>query len=459
MEYPPSETLDIKAKLKNNGLDIFVGNKKFAIDYPTAIWQKTPSIVRQALLENITFAETHLLPLILNKKKIKYNFNYPLFEPYLFKNQLYDLIYCEKIDEIKKPLSYLQKFYNLDFEFSSPDSTIPGPTDIPKLKFTKTKAIIPFTFGKESLVTFSLCRELGIEPILFYCQEPVQPYEEKYKLKRLAELEKKFKVKTYFIKHEPGLFRYGRAFNTPAHSELGWGSQTTILALLAIPFLYAEQARYILFSSEASTAQADGLINGWKVFNSADETIENSILKNNICRLLTNNQSEVKCLLEPLEEIEIFYLLHHRYPEIGQQQFSCFAEKPLYPGSQWCHNCTKCQRMFVFARACGLDPQKIGFKKDILQSSGYFKHYFDNKDTLATDQELDFIFYLLSKKGLTSPYIKKFQKERLPKLRSWNWYHNYYSGIKSSINLPAPYRNKIIKIFSQEMANFEKRIS
>lgn len=447
--------LKIDAKLTGRGISISVEGKEYEIGYPINIWRKTPATIKQIMLENLGFGETHFLPLILDKEKIIYNFNYPVGESSLFKCQLYDLIDCERDDKVEH-LSYVKKFYNLEFEYKSLASTFPkGAYDFDK---SKIRAIIPFSFGKESLTTFAACLELGIEPILVYCQEPVQPFEEEYKLKKLAAIQKEFKIKAYYIKHEPGLFRYGKAFHGEKKTEVGWGTQTNLLSLLVLPFVFAHHASYIFFGSEYLNNDFR-FYKGWKVFLSADQTSSMSPLKDNLIRVITENQCQVKSVLEPLEEVSVFYILHHRYPKIGKYQFSCCAEEPLYEDSQWCHQCYKCARMFLFSKFCSIDPASIGFKKDLFNETSIFDYYFD-KDIhkRSSSQEFDLAFYNLYKRGLLGKYQDRFKKTKIAQLEPQEWYRNFFFNLKEAPNLPATYKDGLIKIFSEELESFAKAI-
>jgi hypothetical protein len=40
---------------------------------------------------------------------------------------------------------------------------------------------------------------------------------------------------------------------------------------------------------------------------------------------MSGDRCYLKSLLEPLHQISIFYILHHRYPELGKYQTSCCA--------------------------------------------------------------------------------------------------------------------------------------
>ncbi|MDP2586164.1 MAG: hypothetical protein Q8P32_00105 [Candidatus Komeilibacteria bacterium] len=451
--------LQVKTSQGAQGINVSLRGKNYKIEYPKKIWQKTPAALRSFLLDNLAFAETHWLPVMLNEKKIAYNTALPLLEPFLFKNQLYDMLYCEKADSAPH-LSYLKRFYNTEFVFNGQKTSLPD-WPVKKNQATTTTAptaILPFTFGKESLATLALCLELGIKPILFYCQEPSQSYEQKYKLKKLKELKARFNIDSVFVKHEPGLFRYGKAFKLRKVSDLGWGTQISLLALLSLPFVLASRASYVLVGNEYLNNEM-WFKNGWKVFPSFDQTSQMTSGQNTMFSALTAGQCGVKSSLEPLEEIHIFYLLHRRYPELGKYQFSCSAEEPLAKGSAWCHACYKCARIYLFARALGFDPAALGFKENLLDKMDLWKHYFGSKVKTGAVIELDFSFYILYFKGDQSAAVKVFAKLKKPLIKPWLWYYRHFDRLKSDGNLPSEFRVKMRKIFDRELSNFKKLIA
>jgi|GEM_PF-2351504 len=458
--------LKINGRLSDRGIDIFVGSKKFPIVYPKDIWQKIPADVGRVLLENIVFCETNYLPLLLNKDGADYNFNYPLFEPVFFKNQLFDMLDCEASDGVQF-LSYLKKFYNLTFRFCSLKSSLPKWPKYRRVPGTRPKAVLPFSFGKESLVSVAICLEVGIEPILVYCEEPVQPYERDCKLKLLKKIANEFKIKVHFIEHKPGLFRYGYAFNLKRPTEIGWGHQTTLLSLLTLPFVYYYQAQYVLTGSEYQNNFTE-MRNGWRVFYSIDQTEDFTAIKNNLLHLMTGGQCEVKNTLEAFDEIHIFYTLFHRYPRFAKYLFSCMAENPLYRNSHWCHRCHKCGQNFLYARALGFDPSKVGFQENLLAIPGFFDNGFQHGIKVFLKQELDFPFHILAQRGDNSFYVKKFKQKIIPLLlkhnspsplaHSWQECREHYTKIHPANNLPEPYGKKILKVLADELASFKKII-
>lgn len=440
-------SLVVHSKETNNGISIWFGKdkKEFKIEYPENIWQKTPDSVRQCLLENLTYANTHFLPLILNKEEIIYDTALPSLESFLFRNQLYDLHYCEKADGAKS-LSYLKKFYNLNFQFNSSQSTLPNSSDIPEFNTTKIKAIIPFSFGKESLLLVGLCMELGIDPILVYSQEPSQCFEEEYKTKKLKQLSEEMGITTYFLKNEPGLFRHASAFGEWNDTEIGWGTQTTILNILMIPFAFEHEANFIFFGSEYSNNNYDKW-KGWNRFPSFDQTSFWTKQQNIISRLLTNHNTKTHALLESMEEISTQSALYHRYPKLSKYHSSCFALSSFTEDSGWCGNCYKCEKMFVIGNALGYSSQEMGFKKNLFLNEKFLDEYFSG----YKDIDSDCAFYILKRKGIKNHVIDRFQKEKIGKIKDFSWYKKYFSEPKSTQNLPKDLSAKILNIEKEEI--------
>lgn len=452
MPKPREKTLFVRGTLVSNGIQITVEKKDFVIEYPSEIWAQMPAAAKEVLLDNLTFGNTHFLPLTLGYSRIQYNTRFPVAESFLFRNQLLDMTKSEEWDNAPL-LSYLKQFYNLEFDFALGSPVLPPAPQKPKTK--QPVAIIPFSFGKESLATFALCRELGIKPVLVYSQEPSMAFEEVYKKEMLKKFSKEFGVDVYFAKNGPGLFRYDAAFKKKCGTEVGWGSQTTLLALQMLPFVYAYGAQYILFGSEYLSNEYH-FNKGWKVFICYDQTSFYTQEQTAMIRLLTKDACTVKSSLEPIDQINIFDLLHRRYPEIGKYQFSCTAEAPLYKDSQWCHTCYKCSRMFLFARTVDIDPFSIGFKKDLLNEPGLFVNYFGKEHKSGSTHELDFCFYALAKKGVKSRYVEQFKKIKLKKMPPWKELYREFTTLRPSLNLPEAYQEKIFAIFQTELDGLKK---
>ncbi|MEI6533112.1 MAG: hypothetical protein WCO06_04700 [Candidatus Roizmanbacteria bacterium] len=449
--------LIIKGKELSNGIDINVEETSFKIEFDGDIWKNTPSSIRQILLDNLVYGNTNFLPLLSKKGSISYNINYPLFESQLYKNQLFDMVYCEQIDNVPVT-TYVRQFHNLEFIFENRTPLFPDLNDFKLLKkTTKNKhAIIPFSFGKESLLTFALCRELGIEPILVYVQEPVQKYEEEKKLLLIPQFEKEFKTKIHFVKNGPGLFRQNGALSASQSTELGWGSQTTLIALLMIPYVYKYKADYVLFGSEFSNNFVE-MYDGWKSFCSYDQSSFWTPQQHAMISILTGNSCGVYSMLESLEEISIFYMLHTYYSDLAKYQFSCFANDPPIDGSNWCHNCSKCDKNYLFCLSCGIDTKKVGFTRNLLNDDIRFVDYFKHISTF--DYDIDMAMYIVNKKNIKGSVINTFQKIiKSGNVISYATHYKHYTQLHSNTNVIPEQKEKLQSMFQKVISEFKQSI-
>ncbi|MDE2589909.1 MAG: hypothetical protein KGL95_09635, partial [Patescibacteria group bacterium] len=192
------------------------------------------------------------------------------------------------------------------------------------------------------------------------------------------------------------------------------------------------------------------------VFYSYDQTHFWTQAQNNIIRLATGGNCEVKSLLEPLEELAIFSTLHTRYPELGKMQFSCHGKDKLFNNSSWCHRCYKCGRTYLFALATGIDPSSIGFEKDVLKEKNILEHYFAGAPEYERD--LDYAFYILAKKLPSHPLTKVFKKRMAPKLRPEQWYKQHFNTLQIQDDLPEKYAKKLVSIYKKQLRMFKKSV-
>lgn len=450
-----NKTIKIDAKLVKNGIELIHDGKRHTIEYPTEVWKQVPSDIKEILRDNLAYGNTIYFPVILKKDSITYKTRRPLFESMLYMQHLFDMRDCERTDAVPA-LSYLRSFYNVMVDFAPGDSVIPDFAEIPRFTSKKDSAVIPFSFGKESLLTFSLSKELGMEPIPMVSQEPTQKFEEEYKHPLFLRFVKNLKIDGYYIPYSPGIYRHGVGFHDKISTELGWGGQTVMLTLTAIPLVYRHQARFILYGSEHSNNDWE-LVDGWKIYCSYDQTTGSTGEQSTMVRLLTNNQTSLHSILDPLEEISVFYMLHHRFPELGRYQFSCTAFSPLVKNSQWCHTCDKCDRNYVFALATGIDPASIGFKSNILLDKTRFQYYFDENNEF--DLDLDIAFHVLSRRGIKSPHVERFNRIIKKRIKSYDWYLKFFTNLKQATNLlPSKYKKQLNIIFKQEMKIFKKAL-
>jgi len=319
------------------------------------------------------------------------------------------------------------------------------------------RVAIPFTFGKESMLTFGLAKTFGLSPVLMYVEEPSHPFERAWKRRELLRLGRQHEVDTVFVSNTLGSLRYGKALGLKEETEIGWGSQTTQLALLSLPLVFSHGVSSILIGNEGANNEAVQY-GGVRAALSFDQSAVWTPQQSAMTRALTGGYCSVFSSLEPIEEMATFYMLHRYYPELGKLQFSCSAQRPLVCGSQWCHECYKCDRMFIFARCCDVDPFAIGFKRDLLAEPNHFEHYFGTKFASGSGAELDFSFLTLERKGLLGVYKKVFMQCK-KKLQPWAKMLPSFTTLQEERNLAPFIRPQLLRFFKKGLKEFEEALT
>jgi len=447
------KSLNIDAKVTKGGLTVIVNGKEFSITYPREIWQKYPAKAKEALKDNAAYSSTIFLPQMFDLTKIYYQTARPLSETFLFKNGIYDMPCCAIADE-KSSLGYVKKFFNTQYIFA--DNKIKTARNNFHKK-TMPAAIIPFSFGKESLLSAALCREIGIKPILVNFIEPANEFEYFHKKKLIKKFEAETGLKVYTIEYGPGILRYGKYWNL--ETELGWGLQTTEYSMLSVPLADYFKTDYIILGNEQSCNDVffnkEGVLTYKAGYDQhGDWTPQQGLLAS----LIAGRKIEVISFMEPLYEIAITKILHGRYPEYGKYQMSCMADNEKAKTNRWCQYCVKCGYIFALGSAFNIDLKKIGFTENLFdrEHASVYEHFFKydpQAPAYGSEEELGLAFYLACLKGRSGYSIDLFKKTKLKKFeRNQKKLIKKYLGITPGWILPNGLTKKILKIYQQELS-------
>lgn len=441
-------------KIIPNGIEISLDRKNYQITYPTNIWREFPENYRQTFADSLTYALT--LHLCLNgHAKLIYGFPHPAIEPYLFEDMMYSLGETTIVGDEKQPLSGLIKnFYNrnINIEFTG-RPRFSRFQNIPRN--TKNRAVIPFSFGKDSLLTFSLCRELGINPYPVFFQEPKSPFENRHK-KRLAEkFLDEFDADVTFFPVASGRLRQNEG------NYWGWDLLLTQYSLMLIPYVFGFRARYLFWAHEQDCNVLFDNPEGYKVNPVFEQSKRWLLTLNHVARDLGSN-AIIASIIEPINEIATTYVLHHRYPEIAKYQFSCFAEEEKLAGRRWCGECDKCVMMNIFLLALGIDPKTVGLHENLLTArkkplyllfrGEKSKFWVGGKKDLWWDEQL-LAFYLAYKNGAKGALIDEFKKKFLKEARARERELRLLMfGIHSADTLTYELKKPLLRIYQEELS-------
>lgn len=454
-----SDTIHVFRNIIRNGVEIKIKRKTFRVTYPSSVWNKFPRSLHRVFADSLSYIATWHLTLS-EKDSVIYHFSHPPIEPVFFKLLMYSIPMSVFEEKNLETAGLIKNFFNSSFQtqFKGMNYSYSGK----KVKrILKENAILLFSFGKDSLLTYGILDELGVNVFPFFMREPQSAFENAHKRKLAERFYKKIEEEVIFFPVSIGRLRQNVGL------YWGWDIILSQYAFMLIPYYFAHQTRYLFFGNEQScnftTTDKDGyLLN--PVFEQSVFAMQH--LQDIPKQFFIN--THIGSLVEPVHEIFITYILHHRYPEIGRFQMSCFSEEAEAKKRRWCGVCEKCARMYTFLRALNISPDRVGFYNGdmfSLKKEKYYVIFNDAGDSayggsgLGREEQL-LAFYLASKNGAKGELIDKFKslylaeaEEKKEKLIG------EYFGIHSSYSLPSQLRGKILKMFEKEQEKAIKFIN
>ena len=443
--------LHVFRKISRSGVEIKIKRKKFKVNYPIQIWNKFPKSLHKVFADSLAYVCTWHLPLI-EDSNITYHFSHPPIEPLFFKLLLYSIPMSIFEKEGTKTSEILKKFYNTNFQsrFKALNCSYSGK----KIKQNlKNKAMLFFSFGKDSLLTYCLLKEFKINQTLFFVEVPNCQIENRQKSKLTEKFFEKTGDEINFFPLSIGKIRQD--------VDLSWGWDIILsqYVFILLPYYFYYLPKYLFFGNEQSCNfyiedEENYLIN--PVY---EQSVPAMQLLQDIPRLFFVN-AHIGSLLEPVHEIFITYILHYRYPEIGRFQTSCLLEEESAKEKRWCGKCDKCAMMYIFFKALSINPEKVGFlDKQMLSFKKSHLYILFNKKSikegtgrsgLTRDEQL-LAFYLAYKNGAKGDLITKFKSLYLKEAeKRKDKLIKEYFGIHSSFSLPSALRKRTLNIYVKE---------
>ena len=446
--------IHIRRNIIHNGVEIQVDRKTYYLTYPAIIWREFPEVYRQTFADSVSYFFTRHLSFV-DGNKLQYDFPPPVTEPFFLKGLLNSLPDTVLVEGNSTTMSNLmKKLYNSQF-----NTEFKGRPRFARFKNVNrnswTRAVIPFSFGKDSLLTFALAQELGIKPYPVFFREPRSPYENKHKSKLAQKFYNEFDIDINIFPVAAGWLRQIEDL------YWGWDLLLTQYTLLLIPFIFGIRSRYLFWGNEQSCNETLIDPEGF-IINPVYEQSHDWLLLSNAMAKVMGCNAIMASLVEPIHEIAIMKILHFRFPEIAKFQMSCFADEKEAKNRRWCGVCSKCARMYIFMMALGINPQKVGFTEKMLsiRKKSLFAVFsgqnhvkdsaYDQSAAARDEQLLAFrLAYRRNVKGeLMDEYKKLYQaegKEREEELRQ------KYFGIHTTTTLTYELKKPLLRIFEDEL--------
>ncbi|MFA5076313.1 MAG: hypothetical protein WC480_02755 [Patescibacteria group bacterium] len=431
--------------------------KKYLIKYPEKIFNNLADETKKAWADNLLYCRTCSLSLVTTKP-LYHNIPEPQLAKLIHYGLIKDLprISFETGIKTKKLLAQFwanQKNKKIVFTIKGK-----GQAALPNKKNLANKAIIAMSFGKDSVLSYGLAKELGLDCQLVFINELEEHNspELKFKMKIIKEFEAKERKKVnLMINNIDGIFYTKKIKNNIGELENTNANLSFTLEML--PFAYYYQAKYIIIGNECNFK--DYFINdeGFKTYPAYDQSADYNKIENQHLGRFTNNNLQVMSLVEPIYNLAEMQILYHRYPQLLQYVMSCYP-KPYDP-DRWCYACPMCAKAWLYSVAVGGDPKKIGFNKNLF-SKEYQKLYplFATKVTrlyekpAAVREEQLLSFLLAYQVGWRGDLINLFKDKYLDqaKKREQELRRKFFS-IYPMKTIPNNLKSKLTNIFKQEL--------
>ena len=428
-------------------------NSKYQIDYPKNILSGLSRQSQITLLENFAYARLAPLVLVL-KDKFKYQNQKPRLKEFIDFGVINDLPRFSEVASIntKKLVSQFQKAKKANNLFAKKGF---GQKIIGKKPTLANQAIMSLSFGKDSLLSYGIAKEIGLNCHIAAIDE-LDQIECKIKRKIAADFSKKEKKSIDFLQDNiDEIFSHPKINKNINELENTNGMLTFLLDL--VPLAFYHQAKYIIFGNEKNFD--DSFINkyGAKAYPSFDQTSGYTKRLNQNLKSLTNGQVSVVSLVEPIYNIAEMHILYHRYPKLLKYLMSCSPKKGLK--ERWCYHCPMCAKAYLYSVAVGGDPKLIKFNRNFFEKkyqelyplfSKKIKRNYEKPPAVKEEQLLAFL--LAYRQGAKGALIDLFKKKYLALAeKNEKKLRKKFFAIYPAKNIPKELKNKVIDIYRQEL--------
>lgn len=450
----------VKTYLRTSGFDVTVNSKNYNISYPHEVWDAFPENLRQVFSETAAYYFTYHL-YFQKRQPLVYQFPPSLTHTFFINGLLMTL--PEAVIEIPKARFSADQLFKMLYQSQHDLTYLPGAFSsrysVNPYSPVWQKVMIPLSLGKDSLLTFAVTRELGLEQTLIFFVEPHSRNETKNKLSLGKEFVRQFHVPIIYVPVGLGTLREAGG------TQWGWDLMLTEYTLLAIPYLYYKNIGYLLWSQEQNYHIPTVTHFDLNLTMNYDET---SKWRLQLTQLLAyfGSSAIVGSLNEPLMEFTDVYILHHRYPEVAKFHLSCDNDHKNAKSSRWCHACAECSRFYIYLLAIGIDPGKVGLVDNMLLG-----HKVRYSDVLAKNEayhytyqfETDTLFalYLVYKRGIKGAVIDRFKRQYLRFIEKEvkKGLIDRYTKLHSILTLPEKFKTRTLTIYSEELIKMRRDIS
>jgi len=443
--------MNVQSRICKDGFKIRM-SKDYSIRYPSEhMWSALNENTRLSLMDNITYVKMAPYAALM-KEQFTLNTREPVLKEYVDKCIIKDLPRFAFEDNLTAAkLRANLKVAKINFEKGTP--IVPSE----KKKY-RDGGILALSFGKESLLSYSVMKEMGVptRPVFI---EDTWDNELFHKKALIARFEKEFKEKVEILVDE-----FDNSCKDPlmrkikSHGVYGCGAMNGYMLML-LPFVYHHKVNSIVFGNEQNFNNPFRDREGEMCYPSYGQSGEWMLYQSKMLSKMTGGKAKMISYVEPLYTLGEIKILLNRYPKVAKYLMSCAHEVREDSENKWCQRCSDCAKVFLYASAFGHRPKEIGFtvdhfKKEFKKEYKLFREKqespYNNAPDLRDSQLLGFyLAYKNNSKGyLIDEFKKKFLKEAITREDELM---KKYLCVHKSVTIPRKYKSALLSIYREEL--------
>jgi hypothetical protein len=433
----------IKNRVGKGGFSINL-LKGARVEYPRTIWGTLHKRDHQIIADNLTYLKVSPYSMFLSER-MDFHFPHPHLKDLGDEGVKRDIPRVAEEDGISTH-KLLERFEKREIGFNGKGGSV--------LEHEQgNNVVIGTTFGKDSLLSYGIARELGLATNLVFVQD-CWDTETEIKLELIKRFEKEFGEKIEIMTDEIDDISCQRRVNkTGSEGIVGCNAMNGYMVML-LPFALRGSAGSIIFGNEQNFNDFYQNKEGFRVYPSYEQSGEWMVRQNAALRGFTNG-IQVRSLIEPLYNIAEVKVLFNRYPEIANYQMSCGLARNRR--DRWCYTCPMCAKAFLYVKALDFKPLSMEFNKNMFnrESKNYYPLFKKPKRILekpiAVRDEQLLSFYLAYKNGSRGYLIEKFKEKFLgeAKKREDELYKRFFR-VYDAKSLKGKMKQDVCSIFKEE---------
>lgn len=380
--------------------------------FPEKVWRSFPA--KNRLINELSYILTLVTPLILKHPTVWYTTPVPrFFDLYndCFERAIPNLV---EFIPVERANDILRRFRATGRHFSEKRRM----ENMKRLsEWDKNRVVLPFSFGKDSLLSLATLRRLGYDVILVNIDERVLPRGKKIRETLKKKMAKDLGLSCHTVTNEIQLLSDYQVLERP-ETRLHQVHIYFVYLFAMIPFCTYYRAPTVVFSNEYHHSLNHVHKEGYLLANKVMQSLEVTRKLKRLAEDFSGGQISAVNLIGSLGNFAIHRILHEAFPDFGKYRITCHMEVSDY--KRWCHDCPNCAQAFIHFLAMGLDPFLMGFEVSMLSEDkktlfSLFKktvHDSDDYHSFIRDEEA-LAFLMAYRHGAKGPLMDRFEKEFL----------------------------------------------